>query len=254
MSLLDDVERRIDAAVRELFRSSSSQGVEKEMIEIQRGIVEDALGKVERLPRARKLFPYNHLGVRIALPSKDRRAAYEAVFSPDAIKQDVSRALREDGVELPQGLDVDVSLGSDPKLLASGFVIKYSNESVKQGRAPEAAVPRTVLTLSDGTPVRFNKPRIHIGRLTNVQDTQLRTIRKNDIALDHETVSRAHAHIRWDGAAGSFRVFDDGSSQGTSVWRDGRLMPVPKGPKGFALRSGDELVLGQARVLFEIEA
>lgn len=250
MSLFEDVERRIDAAMRELFRSPASQGVEREMIEIQRGIVENALARVERLPRARKLFPYNHLAIRIALPAEERRAAYEAVFAPGAVQQDLLRALRAEGAELPADLVVDIELvaNAEPELAAPGFLIRYGKQPPRNYETKP--ISEVVLTPSSGQPATFKRSRIHIGRLPDVQDAQMRTIRKNDLVLNDESVSRAHAHIRLED--GSVRLFDDGSSHGTSVWRDGRLLPVPKGPKGFALRSGDEIVLGQARVRFEI--
>ena len=69
----------------------------------------------------------------------------------------------------------------------------------------------------------------------------------------NSTVSRAHAHIEYDAAAGEFRLFDDGSAYGTSVVHNGRLINLPPtGGRGVRIDSGDEIYLGQARVLFEI--
>jgi hypothetical protein len=66
-------------------------------------------------------------------------------------------------------------------------------------------------------------------------------------------VSRSHAHIAWDAETGRHRIFDDRSAYGTTVARGGHIIPVPKGgSKGVALESGDEILLGQARVLFEL--
>ena len=46
----------------------------------------------------------------------------------------------------------------------------------------------------------------------------------------------------------AFRVYDDGSEQGTAVSRGGRTIAVPPGPRGVRLQPGDEIVLGLARV------
>ena len=69
----------------------------------------------------------------------------------------------------------------------------------------------------------------------------------------NSTVSRTHAHIEYDASTGEFRLFDDGSSYGTSVMHDGRVVGVPAaGGRGLRIDSGDEIYLGQARLLFEI--
>jgi hypothetical protein len=61
-------------------------------------------------------------------------------------------------------------------------------------------------------------------------------------------VSRRHARLELDPATQRPRLIDDNSAQGTSVIRDGRSLAVPRGSRGLLLRSGDELVFGQARV------
>jgi hypothetical protein len=67
------------------------------------------------------------------------------------------------------------------------------------------------------------------------------------------TVSRAHAHIQYDPATGEFRLYDDHSAYGTSLFREGSLIAVPAGAgRGTALRPGDEIYFGQARTRFEI--
>jgi pSer/pThr/pTyr-binding forkhead associated (FHA) protein len=104
----------------------------------------------------------------------------------------------------------------------------------------------------------LKKKRINLGRLVEVIDADGRLTRKNDVAFRDDaqapnpSVSRAHAHIELDPEKGVFRLFDDRSAHGTTVLRDGSVIPVPQGPsKGVALRQGDEIVLGQARLRFE---
>jgi hypothetical protein len=60
-------------------------------------------------------------------------------------------------------------------------------------------------------------------------------------------VSRQHAHIASD-RPGDVRIYDDGSAHGTSVVRSGRTIPVPPGSRGVRLRSGDGILIGEARL------
>jgi predicted component of type VI protein secretion system len=90
-----------------------------------------------------------------------------------------------------------------------------------------------------------------------VVDKGRRTMRHNDVPfLDRQdeinlTVSRAHAHIEFSPRDGEFRLYDDGSAQGTRVIRDGRYLDVPRqAGRGVKLRHGDELELGRARLRF----
>jgi pSer/pThr/pTyr-binding forkhead associated (FHA) protein len=64
----------------------------------------------------------------------------------------------------------------------------------------------------------------------------------------NQTVSRRHAHIAYEPAGRCFRLHDDGSEHGTGVVRLGRTVAVPRGTRGVRLESGDEIVLGDARV------
>jgi pSer/pThr/pTyr-binding forkhead associated (FHA) protein len=80
-------------------------------------------------------------------------------------------------------------------------------------------------------------------------------VRRNDVAFlenDDErnrTVTRGHAEIRYDRGRGEYRVFDEGSANGTRIVRSGEVIEVPpRDPLGVALRTGDELQFGTAAV------
>ncbi|HYZ83902.1 MAG TPA: FHA domain-containing protein, partial [Bryobacteraceae bacterium] len=199
MKFFEDVERRIDSAVRELFRGGS-KGDTRELFEIQKGILEDALARLERLPRARLLFPYRTMRVRIALPSEERRATYEAVFAADVLRQELLGALKEDGAEFAPELIVSVEVlepGAD--LGPNGFLVTYGTAPTTISEVDETKPnPKVRLkVLEAGPEVDLRKQRIHLGRTADVQDAQLRVIRKNDLAINDPSVSRAHAHLRW---------------------------------------------------------
>ena len=102
----------------------------------------------------------------------------------------------------------------------------------------------------------FAAKRIDLGRCAEVRDTRNRLVRTNHVAFIegsgevNQSVSRRHAHIAYEPASGGYRLYDDGSVHGTSVVRNGSTVAVPPGSLGVRLRTGDELVLGEARLRF----
>ncbi len=102
----------------------------------------------------------------------------------------------------------------------------------------------------------LEKVRTNLGRLAELTDSEQRVVRRNDVVFEeggdeaNATVSRKHANIRL--TDGDYRICDEGSEFGTRVFRDGRTIEVPAGNRrGEKLRSGDEIYLGRARLLFE---
>ena len=163
-------------------------------------------------------------------------------------------------VELPVHLAVHVELVTElpPDVAIRGFDVHYGSIPTPQISEMVMEVRLTVITGSaEEQQVCLKKRRIHLGRLAEVIDADGRLTRKNDVAFRDDgqapnpSVSRAHAHIEFDPEKAVFRLFDDRSAHGTTVIRDGSVISVPQGAsKGVALRNGDELVLGQARVRF----
>ena len=107
----------------------------------------------------------------------------------------------------------------------------------------------------------FRQADIRLGRCEEVEDTGGRLVQRNDVAfLDNKdpinsTVSRRHAHIACDGDSARYILIDDFSERGTAIFRDNRIIKVPKGDsRGAALQAGDEIHLGRALLRFEIVA
>lgn len=266
MNPLRDIERAIDEKLRSLFRSPASASQQKELVEVHRGILDEVASKIERLPRSRTVFPYSHVVVRILVPAPERRRAYEVVFlEGDALARELRARLEDEGAELPPALRIDAVLADDlpSEFHARGYDISYAMRPADQPPVP-AALPSVRLTIVHGAAAGeavcvSQRKRINLGRLADVLDAQQRPVRRNDLAFadgdspPNSTVSRSHAHIAWDSEAGRHRIFDDRSAYGTTVARGGHIIPVPKGGgKGVALESGDEILLGQARILFEL--
>jgi hypothetical protein len=118
---------------------------------------------------------------------------------------------------------------------------------------------RTVEGASSEPVFVADRLRVNIGRERDVVDAQGRAVRRNDLFFPetvepiNASVSRSHAHIRFDRKSGEWRIYDDGSKLGTSIFREGRRIEVPAhAPRGAMLLPGDEICLGQARLRLEV--
>jgi hypothetical protein len=253
MNLFRDIERRIDDRLRRLFGSEAAPGQGRELVEVQRLVLDRIDERVQQLPRARRVFPYNEVTVRIPVPDPERRAAYETVFvADDALREEIAGHLRREDVEFPRDLHVAINLIETGDIAEPSLVCR-KREDVAPAPGPKAETrPAARFTPVDGgSATDISRARIQVGRIAEVLDDRRRLVRRNDLVLDRDTVSRAHAHLEY--SAGEYRLFDDGSSFGTSVIHDGRLVEVPRaGGRGIRIDSGDEIYFGQARIRFEL--
>ena len=253
MNLLHDFERRVDQLVRNLFGEKKGPAQGREIIEIQRTILDAVDARVQLLPRARRAFPYNEIAVSIPAPDAERRTALEMVFvTGGALQSEIIEHLRRRGIEFPQDLFVTVTLVETGDVVDPVVVCRSrKDEAVSSPVAAAPVLRRVRFTPPGAQPIEVEKERIQVGRTAEVLDDRRRLVRRNDVVIDEGTVSRAHAHIEF--VAGEYRLFDDGSSYGTSVIHQGRLLEVPKaGGRGMKLSSGDEIYFGQVRVAFAI--
>src|SRR6185503_8471893 len=109
--------------------------------------------------------------------------------------------------------------------------------------------------------LRIEKQQTNIGREVDVYRSK-GLHRRNDLAFVDDTdvnrsVSREHAHIQYDGAAGEYRLFNDrwyqrGAECGTWIVRDGMSREVHRDARGAKLEPGDEIRFGRAAALFEL--
>lgn len=242
MKLLADIERHIDQRIRGLFQHGTPGRTE--LIEVERGIFEDLRSRIETLPRGRLVFPYNRVHILLAPPPPDRRRAYELVFLDDSFRRQAIDAIRSEGCEFVQDLQVEVSFSES---VAEPFRVECEQAA---GKPTVNAAPPGV-TLNGSV---YPESRIHVGRTPEVLDGLKRPVRRNQVAIDDPSVSRAHAHIEYDAGSGTYRIFDDGSSYGTSILHQGRLVDVPRTGRGVPLAHGDEILVGHARVKFELQA
>jgi hypothetical protein len=141
-------------------------------------------------------------------------------------------------------------------------------ETASQERADAAPKPVGKLIVREGeanaVEIRLDKARTYIGRVVDVYRAE-GLFRRNDLAFEADTeinrsVSREHAHIRYDRAAGEYRLFNDrwyergaGGDCGAWIVRDGMSREVHRTARGTRLEPGDEIRFGRAVVMFEME-
>jgi hypothetical protein len=270
MSLFSEVEKTIERAFRKWTERAFGPAQSDELLLVHRAILEEIEGKIQTIQRGQRLFPYNYLRVRLVSPEPERRALFQAAFAKDRrLENDIRESLQGAGCALPTGFAVDVETAEEgPK----GFEISYAIREAPSVPAPAPAPEPEPAPTHEFVPARLvvvrgkaaqesyavEKSRTNIGRMQELTDSQQRIVRRNDIVFEeggddaNATVSRAHAHIRFDRASGQYRICDDESEFGTRIFREGRSIEVPAGNRrGERLCAGDEIYVGRACLRFE---
>jgi len=267
MSFLSEVEKTIERAFRKWTERAFGPAQSDELLLVHRAILEEIENKMQIVQRGRRLFPYNYLRVKLVSPDAERRALFQAAFAQDGrLENDIRESLKGAACDVPAGFAVEVETAGEGE---KGFEIAYAIREAPRVEAPAAppepakpapSAARLVVVRGKAAPESFTieKARINIGRMRELTDNRERIVRRNDVVFEeggddaNATVSRAHAHIRFDRATDEYRICDDESQYGTRVFRDGRSIEVPAGNRrGERLRAGDEVYLGQACLRFE---
>ena len=250
----------------------AGESVPREPLEIRQAVLQAIVDMAQPAGRGRRVVPYNRIDVDVLAPSAESRRVFDAVFARDeGLDGSARRALA--AVKCHPGPRFTVTVHyrrrpvagwqPDQRFAVSGRLEHEPATSSPGGverpaPSPESAVtPTVVLKVLEGRAVRktmeIHAERINIGRQEEVADRNRRLVRRNHVAFVEgdeasDTVSRAHAHIRW--ASGEFRIRDDGSAYGTRVMRDGRTIEVAAGhSRGVRLQPGDEVHVGRAVLL-----
>jgi len=216
-----------------------------------------------------RVFPYEEIRVELRAEPASLEAA-RAVFGAGAFEERVRDRLRQVRCEVPAALRVRVRVrarqAGDERPYAIAFRRPPAEKLADHRTAApkvDTAVPAVRIMVVEGHCRRriheLQLERINLGRLDSVEGRGPLRLRRNQVAfLDRDdpvntTVSRAHAHIEYFAGDG-FRVFDDGSAQGTRILREGRSLAVTRGAvRGVRLRHEDQIELGMARVVFLTE-
>ncbi len=214
----------------------------------------------------KKVFPYDLLRVELRGVEESRCDLFAGKFFRRYLEQEVHASLHAAGCRFPENLRVEVEPQPGLPRVGEDWLVV---EAVSQN---SAAPPRQAgrLTVQEGqanlAEIRLDKARTHIGRTRDVYRNE-GLFRRNDLIFEAETdvnrsVSREHAHIRWDKLTGEYRLFNDRwlarsehqpQECGTWIVRDGISIEVHRDSRGTRLEPGDEIHFGRAIVVFELE-
>ena len=258
------VESKLARAMDRAFQQWTKSGP-LEPLETLHSIVEAVEARLEPTGRGKYVFPFNKIKVSIAAGSRDVRARFAAVLESDRqLQERIANRLRGAGCD-PAGLQVTVSYAARPGAdwARPEFHVEFDRVTVAElPNTQDAPAIDLRITVTNGSAEKpaytFSIPRINVGRCAEVRDSRNRLIRTNHLAFTdgdgttNDTVSRRHAHIDYADESADYRISDDGSAHGTSILRNGKTIDVPSGSRGIRLQSGDEIVLGEARVRVKI--
>ncbi len=232
---------------------------DSEPLVILRAICDAVDEKVKTLPRGRMIFPYKQLIVRFYAANQEEREVLRAGFDErNELQTRIRHHLERQNVEGAADLRVKVEIfdGAEPPWVARGFDIVYGQDS-----AATQNLSRPTLAILQGVaahPRYLLKEKNKIGRNDEVRDKYGKLIQRNDIVFtdcDDEanlSVSRIQSRIEFDADQDSYLLYDDNSTQGTFIERDGRMLTVA-GRRGVALKAGDVIYFGKARAAFVLQ-
>ncbi|QXD14061.1 FHA domain-containing protein [Rhodocaloribacter litoris] len=218
----------------------------------------------------RRDFPFNRLVVHVCVPDERTRQRYEAALErqrePFAVA--VLRRLADARIPVPASLHVSWRFHRTPpkKLEAAFEAVPYHIEW--QRRRPAGTATLKVLrgrAHKEQYVIRGGAP-VTLGRQAEVTDARGRVVWRNAVAfLDYEddrlteeerevhaTISRVHARIEYDETEDAFRLYDAQSTCGTSVVREGFLVPFQVRQQPVPLQDGDLIYLGKACLRFNL--
>jgi hypothetical protein len=245
--------RDLQSRVKGFFETTP--GADATPLELLHASLDELERKVQPAGRGRRLFPYDRVVVRIAQPGSDP-VAIAAIFGE--LEARLRDRLAELKCEAPESIDASVScadVADDPTLpLLTVECFREAHKRIEPAGA--VAYPSITVTVVKGqcaeTEYVFDEPVIAIGRTPEPTDA-FGQVRYNHVAFletrdgVNETVGRAHARLQFDRESGRYYLFNEGSSNPTSIIRGGRTIRVaPRDPRGVRIQSGDQVQLGRA--------
>ena len=252
------LEKRLTTAVEQAAHTIAGEA-QATPLELVDQACDDIARHVQPSGRGRYAFPFNAVTITFLAPSAEREAHFDGICAgPPSIEERVLARLMSAGCER---LDLDVNVAfaaaTENTWTHSAFHIALARVAPAARASREPSLQLTVEVLhgaASQAAYAFTSLPVTIGRGAEVRDSRHQLLRVNHVAFTenggdvNQSVSRRQARIEMDPQNGRPRVIDDNSAQGTSVIRRGRGIVVPRGSRGLGLQSGDEIVLGRARV------
>ena len=228
-------------------------------LEVVDQVVDDIARQVLPAGRGRFTFPFTHVEITFAA-TPHAQAHMEAICAgPPSLEDRVQRRLAAAGcVATDPDIRVSFAPAPDAGWMRPEFQVAFARRDAAAERPAPEATRCVELTVTHGEAesdsYAFSSWPIAIGRGAEVRDSRQQLLRLNQVVFREggdaiaQSVSRRHARIELEPVTQRLRLIDDNSAQGTSVIRHGRGIAVPRGSRGLGLQSGDEIVIGQARM------
>ena len=235
-----------------------------EIAEIRLAILDQVRAKSYR-SGGRRIFPSNLVHIHVRGIEDSRAPLFTGKFFRQYFEQELRTHLDKNEIRFPEDLRVDVHVTRE--LPAAGEQWVWVDvESQEHAAAKPRRSARLVVIKGKANEgeITLSRARTNIGRTVDVYRAE-GLLRRNDLVFSEDTeinrtVSREHAHIVYDRAAGEYRLFndrwyqrDEGGTPDPAVWivRDGLSQAVHRTPRGTRLEHGDEIHFGRAVVRFE---
>jgi len=239
-------------------------GADAAPLEICAAVLDDLERRIQPAGGGRRRFPYTRIVVHVSQPGASVPALEAAL---DGLDAGLRKRLEELECDVPDTLHVAAAcVTQPPDGWSDGQLFSIECGREEPEAAPAAARGRSSLqvTVVQGAAheasYRFDEPAVYVGRTLEAVDRAGR-VRRNHIAFLEtvdgitETVGRAHACFRRSENTGEYRIFDEGSSNGTWVVRRGSAILVPpRDPRGVRVESGDEVRIGRALIRVSVGA
>lgn len=236
---------------------------QREPIEVRNAVLNAIQELAQPLGDGRRGLLHNRIVVRLLSPDSSRRDLLHAILTAEpGLAAAVANRLQSDGCVAPAGLIIEVTRDSTLASSQADFDITPLVENKPQAATAPKSQPRVrpkarLVFIESGKEVAIETDVFNVGRLREIRGKDQRPVRRNHLYFSEQetSVSRQHAHIRYDHETGEFRIFDDRSARGTRLFSSEEPVDVPPGRgRGELLHSGDEVYFGSVGLRFEIVA
>jgi hypothetical protein len=250
-----------------IFEAPFAQGQSSEppeVAEIRLAILDQVRAKSYR-SGGKKVFPSNVVHIHVRGIEDSRAPVFTGKFFHTYFEQELRQHLDKNEIRYPEDLRVDVHVMRELPTPGEQWVWVEVESHERPATAPRRAARLVVIEgKANESEVTLSKARTNIGRAVDVYRSE-GLLRRNDLAFTEDTdvnrtVSREHAHILYDKAAGEYRLFndrwysrDEAGSPAPATWivRDGLSHEVHRTARGAKLEHGDEIHFGKAVVRFQ---
>ncbi len=235
-----------------------------ELAEIRIAMLDEIKAKTHRAG-GKTVFPFNLLRIKLRGIPESQAGALQTDFLAGYLAGEARESLQRSHCRFPEELAVEIQTAPALPSEAEGWItIETESRPVDKPEPPVRPRKPAKLIVLAGTAnqkeLTLEKTRTNIGRTAEVFRSAGPS-RRNDLAFSGEseancTVSREHAHILYSPKTGEYRLFNDRwykdqAQCGIWIVRDGLSQPVHRGARGFLLKTGDEIHLGNTITRFQ---